>query len=120
MILYLDNTDFTAYVKNRGYTVEYRKVIGPNSFTTLDGRDHEDIIKLKAVVSVPLNQMNSAKLATITAACHNAKGATFYDTESGTYVTRDVKAMLSEVSVLMTKNGTQYWGKEILLTLEEK
>ena len=48
------------------------------------------------------------------------KKATFYDTEQGADVTRDVTATLSEVSVLMTKNGTQYWGTEILLTLEEK
>ena len=37
MTLYLDNNNFTSYVKNRGYTVAYKKVVGPNSFTTLDG-----------------------------------------------------------------------------------
>ena len=120
MTLYLDNTNFSTYVKNRGYTVAYRKVVGPNSFTTLDGKYHEDVIAKKAVVSVPLNPVNSSQLAALTAACYDAKKATFYDTEQGADVTRDVTATLSEVSVLMTKNGTQYWGTEILLTLEEK
>ena len=120
MTLFLDNVDYTTYVKNRGYAVAYRKVVGPNSFTTLDGTTHEDIIAKKAVVSVPLNQMNSTQLAALTAACYNAKRATFFDTESGGNVTKDVSASLSEVSVLMTKNGTKYWGTEILLTLEEK
>lgn len=120
MTLYLDSVDFSSYVKNRGYTVSYRKITGPNSYTTLDGTYYEDLIAKKAVVKIPLNPMTSAQLSTLTTACYNATKAKYYDTESGQDVTKDVIATLSEVAVLMTKNGTRYWGTEIMLTLEER
>lgn len=120
MTLYLDNTDFSTYVKKRGYSVSYKRILGPNSFTTLDGTYHEDVIAKKAIVDVPLNPLTAANLATLTDAVYKATSATFYDSETGVNVTKSVTASLSTASVIMTKGTTQYWGEELVLTLEEK
>jgi len=120
MTLFLDSADFSSYVKKRGYSVTYKKILGPNSFTTLDGTYHEDVIAKKAVVSVPLNPVTAVNLSTLTNAIYKASSATFYDPEVGADVTKSVFATLSTASVVMTKGATQYWGEELILTLEEK
>lgn len=120
MTLFLDGAEYTDKVKRRGYSVFYKKVLGPNSFTTLDGTFHEDVLAKKSVVSVPLNPMTSEDLAAFTKAVHNVKVARFFDSETGMDITKTVSANLSVATVLMDKNGKKYWGDELTLTLEEK
>ena len=122
MNLYLGTTDIAEHIKYGGYSVGYNKILGPNSFTTLDGTYHEDVIAKKVVVVAALVPITSAELSAILVLCDNLTTATYLDTKTNTYVTANVTATVSMASVVINQNNALYWGDSngLILTLEEK
>lgn len=123
MTLLIDSVDFSSYLTKRGYTVDYKKVMGANSCYTLDGTYHEDVLARKAVVTAPLLPMTSAKLSAIIKACDSCTNATFLDTKTNTIVTKPVIATLSSASIALNKANALFWnnsGNGISLTIEER
>lgn len=123
MTLLIDGVDFSSYLTKKGYTVEYKKIMGANSCYTLDGTYHEDVLARKALVVAPLLPMKSDQLSTILNACDNCNNATFLDAKTNTNVTKNVIATLSSVSVALNKTNALFWnssGNSITLTIEER
>jgi len=121
MNLYLDSTDIGSYLKHGGYSVFYKKILGPNSFHTLDGTYHEDIIVRKAVVTANLLPLTSEQLASIMVLCDNISQITYFDTKINAEKTVNATASVSIASVLVTLNSAHYWSdtEGLTLTLEE-
>lgn len=124
LTLKLDNVDFSSYIPQRGYTVSYKKVLGSNSVTTLDGKFHEDVLAYKARITTELKPMTSAQLALISNACDAVEKATYYDPKEDALVTKDVIASLSSSSIVMNTSTSTIWNKAlkkgIILTIEER
>ena len=122
MYLNLDTTDIAPYLRDGGYSVFYRDVFGPNSFITLDGKTHEDLVARKAVITAVLTLVTTAELAVIVAACDDVSSVTYFDTKTNDYATVTAKATVSIGTVLITKSTIYYWGgnRGIVITLEEK
>ena len=124
MTLFIDNVDFSSYLPPRGYTVNYNKIVGDNSMTTLDGVYHEDVLAYKAVISTELRPMTSEKLTAIMIACANASTATYYDPKLGETVTKFVIATLSPASIVMNDMAGTIWNNNtssgVMLTIEER
>lgn len=123
MTLLIDSVDYSALLPRRGYTVGYKKVLGPNNCTTLDGTYHEDVIARKAVVTVNLLPMTTAQLTALLNACDDCVNATFLDTKTNTTVTRAAIATLSSASIALNRSNAVFWnqnGSGITLTIEEK
>ena len=120
--LNVDGVDYKSYMAKHGYTVGYKKILGPNSCTTLDGRTHEDVIAEKAIVNVSLRILNTAEIAVIqNAQSKNYVVVTYFDTKSQADKTVNMKVITSAASLLL-ENSLSYWGSGstgISLTLEE-
>lgn len=123
MQLKIDDNDFSEYLTKRGYNVTYKKIMGVNSFYTLDGTYHEDILARKAVVVADLKPMTSAQLAVFIDACDDCEYATYLDTKTNTTVTKKAIATVSSASIALNKNNILHWasgGNGITLTIEER
>lgn len=124
MTLLIDSVDYSSYLPPRGYTVQYRKIMGANSVTTLDGTYHEDVLAYKAVIATELRPMTSAQLSAIATACKNCQKATYFDAMTNTSVTKDVIATLSSASLVMNDTANTIWNNNttsgVILTIEER
>ncbi len=124
IVLSIDSIDYSWLLPKKGYTVTYKKVLGPNSCYTLDGKYHEDILAYKAVVRVDLLPMTANQLATFSTAIRNCKNATFFDTMTNSTVTRAVNATLNSASLVFNTSNKAFWGasnsKGVTLTIEER
>lgn len=122
--LFIDNIDFSSYLPPMGYTVNYKKIVGDNSMTTLDGVYHEDVLAYKAVISTQLKPMTSDKLKSVITACSNCNTATYYDPKTGEVVTKFAIATLSSASVVLNSSSNTIWNNNtssgVLLTIEER
>ena len=121
MYLLLDSTDIMPYVKYGGYSVGHKKVLGPNSFTTLDGTYHEDVIAKKTIIQVALKPVTTDELTIVVNACEDISSATYFDTKTNAYKTINVIADVSIASVVINADTVLYWGGSdgIIITLEE-
>lgn len=124
MTLLLDSIDYSYLLPKKGYSVSYKKVLGPNSRTTLDGKYHEDILAYKAIVKVDLTPMTSEQISKLAESVQNCRIATFYDTKTNSEATREVYATLEGATLVFNTANKAYWSasnkKGITLTLEER
>ncbi len=124
MVLLLDSIDYSYLLPRKGYSVSYKKVLGPNSRTTLDGKYHEDVLAYKAVVKVDLAPMTSEQLSRLADSVQNCRLAIFFDTKTNSVVTREVYATLESATLVFNTENKAYWSasnkKGITLTLEER
>lgn len=124
MTLLIDSVDYSSYIPPRGYTVQYKKILGTNSCYTLDGTYHEDVLAYKAIVQTELLPMTSAQLSAIISACENCDNATYFDTRTNTIVTKKVIATLSQAAIVLNDPQRVIWNQStssgIILTIEER
>ncbi len=122
MYLTLDAYDIAPYIKANGYSISYKNVVGPNSFTTLDGVYHEDIIAKKAVISAALIPLATSVVSEIAQMCDTMVTATYFDSKTNDYITINAKATMSVATVVINKDSIYYWGGAdgIVITIEEK
>ena len=52
----INNVDFTAYFTPVGYKVAHKKIKGPNEGYMLDGSFTEDILAIKAVITLEMSR----------------------------------------------------------------
>lgn len=123
MTLIIGSTDFSSYLPKRGYTVNYKKILGANSCYTLDGKYHEDILATKAVITVELKPMTSEQLSSILNACESATSVTYFDPKENGAVTKEASATLSSASIVLNRANLIYWNSSrngVTLTVEER
>lgn len=122
-ILNVDGVNYNIYMANRGYTIGYTKVVGPNSCTTLDGKTHEDILTEKVAVTVSLKPLNTDSLAVIlNAQSKKYVVVTYYDPKTKASRTANMKVVTPAASILMENTLSITWGSGSggsTLTLEE-
>lgn len=124
MILKIDNKDYSHLVPRRGYKCGYKKVLGPNSCTTIDGTFHEDVLAHKAVINIELLPMAPEQLSELETSVENCEYATYHDTKTGTDVTRKVIVSLSPATLVANHADTMIWSDSedsgMILTIEER
>lgn len=104
-----DRTDITAGL---GYSVSYVKVHGNNGGTMIDGSETEDVLAVKAVVSVPLLPTTIEEAEEIIADVYSDTYAEvyFYDLLTGNYKTSScIYEDISAVPLLSSIDGNDYW-----------
>ena len=106
----VDGVDFTDLVHKYGYSVVYERIHGENDFVYLDGNEEDDILQIKPVVTVRLNDAPDAQAtAFLAAVCKNKVSLTYYDPRAGAVLTRDALPTVSEVALLLEDGGTHWW-----------
>jgi hypothetical protein len=124
MILKIDNKDYSHLVPRRGYKVGYKKVLGPNSCTTIDGTYHEDVLAHKAVINIELLPMTSEQLSELETSVENCELATYHDTKTGADVTKPVIVSLSPATLVVNYENKTVWSDSetsgVVLTIEER
>lgn len=116
----INGTDFTAYFTDTGYTVKYIKRTGSNGGMMQDGTITEDLIAIKAVVTLPPVPLTEAQLSNLLSAVF-ANGYPllyYYDPWTGT-----TKSVQTVATVSRSKyrgqgaDANKYWtGTEITFT----
>lgn len=113
----LNGTDY--YTLLSGYKVEYKKVLGPNSYVSLDGTIYEDVIARKMVLDVEFRPMTSTELKSLVTVCQNdTLTVIFTDPKTDTQNILTMIPTLSHQSVLFTNADT--WWDKVTLNLEQK
>lgn len=118
----INNVDCSSLFMRYGYTVNYKKIRGKNGGTMLDGSTTEDVIAIKAVISLSFMPQTEADLTAFLTSLYGSDYATVYyfDPKEGGY--RTIEAIYSEMNVkhLMTNiNDAEMWQPGTL-TLTER
>lgn len=115
----VNSTNLASYVERYSYSTAKIPVYS-DTVTTLDGVDHAVIIRWKHQLTVTLNPMSEATLATVQAALGNATVASvqFASLQDGSVVTKNMRITPS-ASVLALKNATRRVLDKVTLTFEE-
>lgn len=119
--LEINAVDFSAFVNRTAYSISYEDRIGPNRGFMLDGTETSDLIKRKAVIEWPLNDLPSDKLAQILTICEDEYVAVkFFDTKINAPRISVFMPNISPASCnIITQSGT-YWFTGQVLTLRER
>lgn len=100
----INGVDCSSLFMRYGYTVNYKKVHGANGGTMLDGSTTEDVIAVKAVISLSFMPQTEEDLSAFMSSLYGSDYATvyYYDPKDGAY--RTIEAIYSEMNVkhLMT------------------
>lgn len=115
----INGIDFTSLFTPYGYSVQYKKVMGPNSGDTLSGEHIDDVRAWKAVLQclcLPSSESELSKLLTV---CEDTYVSVYYfDIKSNAY--RNAVMMPSEPTqkfVGTGSNNVDYWvGTSITFT----
>lgn len=106
----IDGVDFTDYVHKYGYAVAYERIHGENDFIYLNGNEEEDILQIKPIVTVTLNDLPDAQLTAFLAAhCKPMVSLTYYDPRTGETLTRSALPTVSQNSVLLDDGAGHWW-----------
>lgn len=112
----VDGVDFTDFVHKYGYAVRYERVHGENDFVYLNGNEEEDVLQIKPIVTVTLNDTPSDELQTFLAAVlKTSVRLTYYDPAHGE-ITRTALPTVEQVDLLLEDNGT-HWYKGFTVTM---
>jgi hypothetical protein len=120
--IFINDTDCSALFMRYGYTVNYKKIHGNAGGTMLDGSTTEDVIAVKAVISLSFMPQKEADLASFLASLYGSDYAivSYYDPKDGDY--REIEAIYSEVNVkhiMSNINDDEIWQTDSL-TLTER
>lgn len=118
----INGVDCSSLFMRYGYTTDYKKIHGANGGTMLDGSTTEDVIAIKAVISLSFMPQTEADLTAFLTSLYGSDYATVYyfDPKEGGY--RTIEAIYSEMNVkhLMTNiNDAEMWQPGTL-TLTER
>lgn len=106
----VDAVDFTDLVHKYGYTVTYERVRGENDFVYLNGNEEEDVLQIKPVVAVRINDVPTGELSTFLAAVLKPTvRLTYYDPAHGE-ITRTALPTVEAVSLLLDDGTTRWWS----------
>lgn len=117
----INGTDFSSMFTPYGYSVQYKKITGPNSGYMLSGDYTDDVLKWKAVITCICMPETEEQLSTLlSAVCEGAYCTVyFYDPKVKGY--RTAEMMPSEPSQThrgVGVNGFDYWTGTILTFTE--
>lgn len=116
----INGTDFTAYFTDVGYTVEYIKRTGNNGGMMQDGSITEDVIAIKAVVTLPCFPLTETQLSNVLNAVYGIDYPLldYYDPMAG-----EVRSVLTVATVSRSRyrgrgaDGNSYWtGASVTFT----
>ena len=124
LTLKLNEIDYSSFLPRHGYSVTYRKILGSNSVTTLDGTYHEDILAYKGTITTELRPMTSAQLSALETSCADCETATYFDTKMNQVVTKNVIVLLSKAMLVLNTSESTLWNAStssgITLMIEER
>ena len=108
----INGVDCSSLFMRYGYSTDYKKIHGANGGTMLDGSTTEDVIAVKAVISLSFMPQTEADLSAFLSSLYESPYATvrYFDLKAGAY--REVEAIYSEMNVkhLMTNiNDAEMW-----------
>lgn len=108
----INGVDFSRLFTPYGYTVQYKKVRGPNSGDMLSGEHTDDVRAWKAVVQCVCVPSSEAELARLLTICEDTYVSVYYfDIKTNAY--RTAIMMPSEPTQKhagMGANGVNYWS----------
>ena len=101
--IHINYVDYTSYVTRYGYGVSYQKVQGAGGGTMLDGSTTEDVIAVKAIITVPLMPLMEDQLYEILREFRSVDYPVLYyfDPYTGDY---------REIETIMAEPQTQHVG----------
>ena len=118
----INGVDCSSLFMRYGYTTNYKKVHGANGGTMLDGSTTEDVIAVKAVISLSFMPQTEADLTAFLSSLYGSDYATvrYFDLKAGVY--RTIEAIYSEINVkhLMTNIYDNEMWQPGTMTLTER
>lgn len=119
--LEINAVDFTADANRTAYSVVYEDRIGPNSGFMLDGTETGDLLKRKAVITWPLNDLTSDRLSRIMLICEDEYVAVkFFDPRINGVRSSVFKPNISAATCNNVTPRGVYWFTGQVLTLRER
>ena len=108
----INGVDCSSLFMRYGYSVNHKKIHGANGGTMLDGSTTEDVIAVKAVISLSFMPQTEEDLSAFLSSLYGSDYATvyYYDPKEGAY--RTIEAIYSEMNAkhLMTNiNDNEMW-----------
>ena len=108
----INGVDCSSLFMRYGYSTDYKKIHGANGGTMLDGSTTEDVIAVKAIISLSFMPQTETDLSAFLSALYELPYATvrYFDLKAGGY--RTIEAIYSEINVkhLMTNiNDAEMW-----------
>lgn len=105
-----------------GYAIDYKKIYGANGGTMLDGSTTEDVVAVKAVISLTFIPQAEEALSAFLSSLYGSEYATvrYFDLKTGDY--RTIEALYSEMNVkhLMTNIYDEEVWQPGTITLTER
>lgn len=121
LTLTIDSTDFSSWVNDRTYNVDYERQSGENAGVMLDGTEWLDTITVKAVITWDLNYMTGARLATILqTAMKDYVTVTYFDTLTNADRTAEFIPSIGGQQYAFPRHGLNYFHDGVQLTLRER
>ena len=110
--IHINGTNRTSLFTKYGYAVGYKKIRGRNGGTMLDGSTTEDIIAIKAVVTLPLMPLSEEQLNELIADIYGGDYVTLYyfDIRTNAYI--EAEFMYSEITgrhIMQNAFDTEMW-----------
>lgn len=117
----INKIDCASLFPRYGYTVEYKKIHGNAGGTMLDGSTTEDVIAIKAVITLTVMPLTEASMTALLSSIYSKDYVQleYFDTRAGDY--RTIEAIYSEMQVkhLFTNvNDDEIWQSEKLTFTE--
>ena len=118
----INGVDCSSLFMRYGYTTDYKKIHGANGGTMLDGSTTEDVIAVKAVISLSFMPQTEEALSAFLSSLYGSDYATvrYFDIKEGDY--RTIEAIYSEMNVkhLMTNIYDNEMWQPGTMTLTER
>lgn len=118
----INGVDCASLFMRYGYSTDYKKVHGANGGTMLDGSTTEDVIAVKAVISLSFMPQTEADLSAFLSSLYGSDYAIvrYFDIKEGDY--REIEAIYSEMNVkhLMTNIYDNEMWQPGTMTLTER
>lgn len=116
----VDGVDFSAYVNRWQYAVRYDYREGKNGGLMLDGSYLRDLLAIKRVVSVTLNDRSGPQLsAFLSAVLKNEVQLTYFEPADNADRTATFHPTVEEIQIPPVPGSTR-WGKGFRVTMEER
>ena len=108
-IIKINGIDFTSYVPRAGYSVSYKKVHGGAGGVTLAGSTTEDILAIKAIVTVPIIPvLGDAKIAALIDALYEFNYPELYYFDPRRKLYREVETLFDGAEALHAGTNIMY------------
>lgn len=117
----IGNADFSSWVNDRTYAVDYERQSGENAGFMLDGTEWLDTITVKAVITWDLNSITAERLATVLrVALQDYVQVTYFDTLTNADRTATFIPTISGQNYAFPRHGLNYFRDGVQLTLRER